>query len=358
MKSFLKNSTILITGGLGFIGTNLIIKLKKDGYKNIYCLDKYSYSSSYIYSSQKNKLLEKKNIINLDISNKGNVKKAINLSNPDIIFHLAAETHVDRSIESSSKFIESNIVGTYNMLEESKEYWNKLSGQKKEFFKFIHISTDEVFGDLINQESANEESLYNPSSPYSASKASSDLLVKAWNKTYKLPTIITNCSNNYGPWQFPDKLVPLSINKIINSQKIPLYGDGSNIRNWIFVEDHIEALLKCAYYGVPGENYCIGGDDELSNKDLIAILYKIFNKIKPYGNSYPELIEFVKERPGHDCRYSINSRKIKNDFNWNPKYSLGKGMVKTINWYLNNQEWMQNIQKDTNYFGERIGLIR
>tara|TARA_B100000212_G_scaffold340811_1_gene322332 strand:- start:353 stop:1429 length:1077 start_codon:yes stop_codon:yes gene_type:complete len=357
MKELNKKSNILITGGLGFIGTNLIIKLKNDGFENIFSLDKISYSSSFNYSPLMKNYINKERNFNLDISITDDVRKAIMLSKPEIIFHIAAETHVDRSIESPFNFIQSNIIGTYNMLEESRTYWEKLNYEKKKDFKFIHISTDEVFGDLMNKKSAKEITAYSPSSPYSASKASADHLVKAWNKTYGLPTIVTNCSNNYGPWQFPEKLIPLTISKVINHQKIPIYGDGNNIRNWIFVLDHIDALLKCASSGLVGESYCIGGDFELSNKKLIKEICDQIEKKTTTKNVFEKLAEYVPDRPGHDFRYSIDSNKIKSELKWIPKYSLMEGLEYTINWYLENKTWLENIKTKSNYFGERLGLL-
>ncbi len=346
----LKESNIIVTGGLGFIGTNLIIKLKKAGFKNIFCLDKYSYSSSLSYSKNINNVFDSNKIFKIDIGIRKDVKKVIDLLKPNIIFHLAAETHVDRSIQSPYQFIESNIIGTYNILEESKIYWEKLNDKNKENFKFIHVSTDEVYGDLGKNETANEATAYNPSSPYSASKASSDHLVKAWNKTYGFPALITNCSNNYGPWQFPDKLIPLTITKIINQEKIPIYGDGTNIRNWIFVEDHIDALIKCAKEGLLGESYCIGTESDISNNDLVKNICNLMQELIPSRLPYIDLLEYVPDRRGHDYRYSIKSDKIK-ELKWKSNYSIQSGLKTTINWYIKNTEWLETIKQRTNYYG-------
>ncbi len=330
---------ILITGGLGFIGCNLIRSLLINSEVNIFNIDKVGYASNP--NSIKNLLREnpqyesRYKFFRENLTNKEEIKKIIDHSNPDLIMHLAAESHVDKSIESPIDFINSNILGTFNILEEARNFYNKLVGDKKLNFRFHHISTDEVFGSIINNRFM-EESPYRPNSPYSASKASSDHLVRAWNKTYGLPTIITNCSNNFGPWQFHEKLIPLTINQAINNKNIPLYGDGSNIRDWIFIDDHVEALIIAANFGKSGSTYCIGSENEKTNKEVIESICALLDKfcVKDYPHS--KLIKFVKDRPGHDKRYAINPNKINMELGWFPKYSFEEGLKKTVLWYLKN----------------------
>jgi len=336
---------ILITGGCGFIGSAVIRKLISQSNLDIYNLDKMSYASNHISIEEKLNSRSKKNInyklLRTDLYDYKSTMEAVDFASPDLILHLAAESHVDRSIDSSNPFINSNIVGTYNLLESTRRYWNKLNIDKKEKFKFVHISTDEVFGSLDEIGSFDENTSYSPRSPYSATKAASDHLVAAWNHTYDLPTLITNCSNNYGPWQFPEKLIPLVINKAINNERIPIYGDGLNVRDWLYVEDHVDAIIKVADEGEPGERFCIGGNNEQRNIDLVRKICNLLDEMIPKEQKYENLIEFVKDRPGHDRRYAINSTLIKEKLSWSPKYSFNEGISKTIKWYLNNQRWFK-----------------
>jgi dTDP-D-glucose 4,6-dehydratase len=269
--------------------------------------------------------------------------------------HLAAESHVDRSIVSPGHFIESNILGTFNLLESCRKFFDSLSIEKKSKFIFHHISTDEVFGSLGEKGRFSESTPYDPRSPYSASKASSDHLVRSWYHTYGLPVIITNCSNNFGPWQFPEKLIPLVTLKAIQKEPIPLYGDGSNIRDWLFVEDHVDALLLAALKGKVGETYCIGGYGEKSNKEIVLKICEILDNEIPNQSPHNQLIKYVLDRPGHDKRYAIDPSKIENELGWEPKYGLEKGLRKTVLWYLKNYDWCQNIFKKGNYRLERLG---
>ncbi len=357
-NNFSRNfNRILITGGSGFIGSNLLQRLFKEKDLNIFNLDKLSYSSDQSFNNFKTKDNEiKYKFLKVDLSNKTDTREALEFSKPDLIINLAAESHVDRSIDSPDIFLESNTVGTFNLLETARQYWNNLSLDKKDLFRFIHVSTDEVFGSLSLTGKFNENSQYQPSSPYSASKAASDHFVTSWYKTFNFPSIVSNCSNNYGPRQFPEKLIPLTIQKIINNSQIPIYGNGSNIRDWLFVEDHIEALLLIAIKGELGSRYCIGGGVEVTNLELIkSICKRIDEKFESFSNS-ERLINFVKDRPGHDFRYSIDNSLIRKELNWEPKIELNDGLDKTIDWYFHNISWCEEILSQSKYNLERLGL--
>ena len=349
---------ILITGGSGFIGGTLIRKLLFENNFVIYNLDKFGYASDHTGIEECLKKTQHKNynFLKVNLIEKDKLKELMFSIKPEIIMHFAAESHVDRSIQSPSSFIESNIIGTFNLLEAAKEYFKNLDEEMKKKFIFHHVSTDEVFGSLGEIGKFSEISSYDPRSPYSASKASSDHLVRSYYHTYGLPTIITNCSNNFGPWQFPEKLIPLVINKALKHEKIPIYGDGSNIRDWLFVEDHIDALLLCALKGKSGETYCIGGYGERTNKFVVEKICDLMDKLKPIKGSYKNLIQFVKDRPGHDQRYAIDSSKLTNQLEWKPKFGFDNGLEITVNWYIENHEWCKNILRKSSYNCERIGL--
>ncbi len=348
---------IIITGGCGFIGGALVRKLLSSTDHEILNIDKFGYASDHESIDRIiNQLGEVKyKSVKLNLSDKDKLDDLVLNFKPDLIMHLAAESHVDRSIESPGYFIESNIIGTYNLLEASRKYYDCLSLENKSKFKFHHISTDEVFGSLGQHGKFSESTPYDPRSPYSASKASSDHLVRSWHHTYNIPIIITNCSNNFGPWQFPEKLIPLVILKALQKEDIPIYGDGSNIRDWLFVEDHVDALLLAAFNGKVGETYCIGGYGEVSNKEIVHKICKILDNEIPHNFPHNELIKYVLDRPGHDKRYAINPSKIKNDLGWEPKYKLENGLKETVLWYKNNFEWYQKIFKKNNYKLERLG---
>ena len=349
----------LITGGAGFIGGALVRKLISNQKNVVFNLDKLGYASDLESIDNLNLKNNFGNytFINVDLVDKENLGDAIQKANPDVIMHLAAESHVDRSIDEPHHFLESNIVGTFNLLQLAKEYWSNLKPERKENFKFHHISTDEVYGSLGEKGSFNEFTSYDPRSPYSASKASSDHLVRAWFHTYNFPVLITNCSNNFGPWQFPEKLIPLVISKALDGKKIPIYGDGLNIRDWLYVEDHVEALLLVIQKGKIGESYCIGGYGERTNKYIVELICSILDKRKPANSSYSNLIEYVKDRPGHDRRYSIDSSKINKELGWKSNFKLEESIEKTVNWYLDNYRWVKKIQEKSQYGGERIGQI-
>ena len=326
---------ILITGGAGFIGTYLLIHLLKKKTYEVMCLDSLSYASNDHYLSLAEEYKDRFSFVKADISNFDATRKVIFDSHPDRIMHLAAESHVDNSILNPDAFIKSNIIGTYNLLQSTKDFYEKEKFHDDKFL-FHHISTDEVYGDLkLDEPAFTEATNYKPSSPYSASKASSDHLVRAWNRTYGLPTIVTNCSNNYGPFQNEEKFIPTIILKLLKEEQVPIYGEGKNIRDWLYVADHAEALELCLTKSMPNETYNIGGNAEKTN---IEVFYTICRELSSIINKdYEELIskmEFVSDRPGHDSRYAINTGKIENDFSWEPKYSFEKGIKETINWYL------------------------
>ena len=353
--------TILVTGGAGFIGSALIrYIIAKTNYK-VVNIDKLTYSgnreSLRSISNNQNYIFEQ-----VDICDSAELERVFKESNPDIVIHLAAESHVDRSIDGPLEFINTNVVGTFNLLECARNYFQKLDRHKKDKFRFLHVSTDEVYGDLNgSSDFFTEETGYNPSSPYSASKASSDHLVRAWYHSYGLPILITNCSNNYGPFQFPEKFIPHVILNAINGKKIPIYGDGTQIRDWLFVEDHIIALMDVAFEGVVGQTYNIGGNNELQNIEVAKKICSILDQLVPEKlngiNSFIELITYVEDRPGHDVRYAIDSDKIKKNIGWSPKENFESGILKTVQWYLENLSWLKNIL-NRNYKLERIGVTK
>ena len=347
-----KALNILVTGGAGFIGSNFIIRSLNSLDCNILNIDKLTYSGNLanltLFESHPNYKFIKSDIGNHDLLN-----KIITDFRPNIIINFAAESHVDRSIDSASDFINTNILGTINLLDCCLDYWRN---NKTDNFKFIHISTDEVYGALKDEGTFSELSTYSPSSPYSASKASSDHFVNAWHKTYGLPAIITNCSNNYGPFQFPEKLIPLMIINALNNEPLPIYGNGKNIRDWIHVYDHCDAIISIIEKGKSGEKYNIGGNCELQNIDIVNRICKILDISKPRENhkSYIDLIEFVKDRPGHDYRYAVDFRKISNSLGWSPKIDFELGIDETVKWYIENQDWWKDIISNK-YKLERLG---
>lgn len=348
---------ILITGGAGFIGSALIRHIIKNTSHDVFNIDKLTYAGS-LKSLEMIENSPRYNFEKIDICDPKKIQLILKKYQPQILIHLAAESHVDRSIDRPNDFIQTNILGTFNLLEKAREYWLNLSNKKN--FRFLHVSTDEVYGDLGNSNSYfNEKTPYAPSSPYSASKASADHLVRAWQRTYQLPTLITNCSNNYGPYQFPEKLIPLIITRALEGKNLPIYGDGTQIRDWLYVEDHAKALLKVAIYGKIGENYNIGGYNEIKNIDVVKIICEILDDLEPLGSSmnikkYSDLITFVEDRMGHDKRYAIDSQKIFNDLNWKPHETFITGIKKTVRWYLDNPLWCNSI-KINKYHRQRLG---
>lgn len=351
--------TILVTGGAGFIGSAVVRHIIQDTPYHVVNLDKLTYAGN----------LESLNSVSdspryqfeqADICDRSAMERIFAQYRPDVVMHLAAESHVDRSIDGPAAFIETNIIGTYTLLEAARNYWNALEPQAKAAFRFHHISTDEVYGDLDGPDSLfTETTPYAPSSPYSASKASSDHLVRAWRRTYGLPTLITNCSNNYGPFHFPEKLIPLMILNALAGKPLPVYGKGEQIRDWLYVEDHARALVKVATKGAVGETYNIGGHNERKNIDVVHTLCDLLEELvpnKPAGVAhYRDLITYVADRPGHDLRYAIDASKIAHDLGWVPQETFESGIRKTVIWYLENETWWRRVQ-DGSYAGERLGL--
>ncbi len=351
--------TILVTGGAGFIGSALIRHLIKSTEHSVVNVDKLSYSGNLqsleSIEANNNYIFEQ-----VDICDENELLRVFQKNQPDIVMHLAAESHVDRSIDSPGNFIQSNIVGTFMLLEQSKDYWQSLEGDKKEKFRFLYVSTDEVYGDLGETKSFfTEKSSYSPSSPYSASKASSDHLVRAWYRTYDLPVLITHCSNNYGPYQFPEKLIPHIILNALVGKNLPVYGDGKQIRDWLYVDDHVSALINIVLNAKVGESYNIGGNNEIQNIKVVKKVCSILDELIPNKlngmSSFSELITYVKDRPGHDVRYAINANKINKDLGWEPQENFESGIRKTVEWYINNNEWCENIQNGS-YQLERLGV--
>ena len=352
------NKTILITGGAGFIGSALIRNLINNTEYKIINIDKLTYSGNLeslkSLKGRKNYIFEK-----LDICDSINLQRVISESKPDLVIHLAAEYHLVRSIDGPIDFIQTNVIGTFNILESVRIYFHSLKGLKKDNFRFLHVSTDEVYGDLKNTSNFfSEESRYDPSSPYSASKASSDHLVRAWHRTYNLPALITNCSNNYGPYQFPEKLIPHMISNAIKLKPLPVYGDGNQIRDWLYVDDHVRAIMAVALQGKVGETYNVGGNNEIKNIEVVQKICSILDELLPINNSelnsYSELITYVEDRPGHDVRYAIDSSKINKNLGWGPNENFESGIRKTIMWYLENNAWLRSIQND-NFKLVRLG---
>ena len=333
---------LLVTGGAGFIGSAVIRHIITNTQDEVVNLDKLTYAGN-LESLAEVSDSERYSFEQVDICDRPEVDRVLAQHQPDAIMHLAAESHVDRSIDGPTEFIETNIVGTYTLLEASRQYWQALGGDKKANFRFHHISTDEVYGDLEGPEGLfTEETSYAPSSPYSASKASSDHLVRAWQRTYGLPTLITNCSNNYGPYHFPEKLIPLMILNALEGKALPVYGKGDQIRDWLYVEDHARALYKVVTEGKPGETYNIGGHNEIKNIDVVKAICTLLDELAPTQHStlktqHSKLITHVADRPGHDQRYAIDASKIQRELGWQPQESFASGLRKTVIWYLQNR---------------------
>lgn len=350
---------ILVTGGAGFIGSAVVRHIINDTRDAVVVLDKLTYAGN-INSLAPVAQSDRFAFEQADICDRAALDELFSRHQPDLVMHLAAESHVDRSIDGPAAFIETNIVGTYTLLEAARQYWNALEAEKKSAFRFHHISTDEVFGDLHGSDDFfTETTPYAPSSPYSASKAGSDHLVRAWLRTYGLPTLITNCSNNYGPYHFPEKLIPLMILNALAGKPLPVYGNGQQIRDWLYVEDHARALYLVATQGECGETYNIGGHNERKNLDVVTTLCDLLEELvpqKPAGVAqYRDLITYVADRPGHDLRYAIDASKIERELGWRPAETFESGMRKTVEWYLQNETWWKQVQ-DGSYQGERLGL--
>ncbi|MCS0417711.1 dTDP-glucose 4,6-dehydratase [Vibrio diabolicus] len=349
---------ILVTGGAGFIGSAVVRHIIRDTQDTVINLDKLTYAGN-LESLVDVSDSERYYFEQVDICDRAELDRVFSEHQPDMVMHLAAESHVDRSIDGPAAFIETNVMGTYHLLEAARQYWSSLDEARQSAFRFHHISTDEVYGDLEGTDDLfTETTSYAPSSPYSASKASSDHLVRAWQRTYGLPTLVTNCSNNYGPYHFPEKLIPLMILNALDGKPLPVYGDGMQIRDWLFVEDHARALYKVVCEGEVGETYNIGGHNEKANIEVVKTICALLEELrpdKPAGvESYESLITYVKDRPGHDVRYAIDATKIAQELGWTPEETFESGIRKTVEWYLNNPQWWQRVL-DGSYSLERLG---
>jgi dTDP-glucose 4,6-dehydratase len=345
---------LIVTGGAGFIGSAVIRHLINHTDYEVLNLDKLTYAGN-IESLATVENSPHYHFSHTDICNMEAVSRVFNEFQPDAIMHLAAESHVDRSIDGPAEFMTTNIMGTYTLLEVSRHYWQQLNEDKKASFRFHHVSTDEVYGSLGETGLFTETTAYQPNSPYSASKASSDHLVRAWHHTFKLPVVTTNCSNNYGPYQFPEKLIPLMILNALDAKPLPIYGKGDNVRDWLYVDDHAKALCLVLEQGRLGETYNIGGHNEKQNIEVVYTLCDILDELNPNNNTHRKLITFVTDRPGHDLRYAIDASKIGNELGWKPQETFETGLRKTVEWYLNNRQWWLRV-KDGSYRGERLGL--
>lgn len=343
---------ILVTGGAGFIGSAVVRHIIKDTQDTVVNVDKLTYAGN-LESLAEVSESHRYYFEHADICDKAAMERIFATYKPDAVMHLAAESHVDRSITGPADFIETNIVGTYVLLEAARGYWNELDADKKQAFRFHHISTDEVYGDLPHPDEVTvgrvlplftEKTAYAPSSPYSASKASSDHLVRAWLRTYGFPTIVTNCSNNYGPYHFPEKLIPLVILNALEGKTLPIYGKGDQIRDWLYVEDHARALYTVVTQGVVGETYNIGGHNEKKNLDVVHTICDLLDEIVPKDGSYRDQLTYVADRPGHDRRYAIDAAKISDELGWKPQETFESGIRKTVEWYLNNTQWVENVK--------------
>ncbi len=348
--------TFLVTGGAGFIGSAVVRNIVRNTPHNVVVVDLLTYAGNLdslaSVSSSSRYRFER-----ADIVDQGAMARIFECYDPDVVMHLAAESHVDRSIDGPAEFMRTNVVGTFTLLQAALSHWRKLSIDRQRSFRFHHISTDEVFGALGKEGAFSESHPYDPNSPYSASKAASDHFVKAWGHTYGLPILITNCSNNYGPYHFPEKLIPLTILNALEGKPIPVYGRGENVRDWLFVEDHAEALLEVALRGRPGDRYNIGGRNELANIEVVRRICTLLDELRfdPTLGERESLISFVTDRPGHDFRYAIDASKIMNELGWAPRETFESGLRKTVQWYLDNRQWWERVRAGV-YRGERLGI--
>ncbi|MDG2296691.1 MAG: dTDP-glucose 4,6-dehydratase [Gammaproteobacteria bacterium] len=355
------NKKLLITGGAGFIGSAVIRHIINHTRHSVVNVDKLTYAGN-LESLAPIENNDRYAFEQVDICDANEIKRVFHIHQPDIVMHMAAESHVDRSIDGPGEFIQTNIVGTYVLLEEARDYFSDIEGDKVNNFKFHHVSTDEVYGDIEGTDNLfTEKTPYAPSSPYSATKASADHLVRAWQRTFNFPTLITNCSNNYGPYQFPEKLIPLIILNALEGTDLPIYGNGKQIRDWLYVDDHARALLHVALTGEVGETYNIGGHNELQNIEVVKTICSILDELVPSKldgvDKYEQLITYVDDRAGHDVRYAIDATKIDKELNWTPDETFATGIKKTVEWYLENTAWCDRV-KDCSYKGERLGLVR
>lgn len=351
---------VLVTGGAGFIGGAVVRRLLSESNAVVFNLDKVGYASdcSGIEATLQglgSEASDRYRFMRVDLADGEATAAALREADPDLVMHLAAESHVDRSIDGPGAFLSSNVIGTFALLEAVRAHWSSLPEKRKQGFRFHHISTDEVFGSLGATGRFSETTPYDPRSPYSATKAASDHLVMAWHHTYGLPVVLTNCSNNFGPWQFPEKLIPVVILKALAGEPIPLYGDGANVRDWLFVEDHVDALLLAATKGVPGESYCVGGHGERTNKQVVEAICALLDQLRPQGAPHASLITPVADRPGHDRRYAIDPSRISRELGWQPRHGFAEGLEATVRWYVDHLDWCNEVRERAGYGGERIG---
>jgi dTDP-glucose 4,6-dehydratase len=347
---------IIVTGGAGFIGSAVCRHLITKTDAHVVNLDKLTYAGN-LESLRSVSGSSRYRFTKVDICDEASVRNVFDEVSPDAVLHLAAESHVDRSITGSRSFIDTNIVGTYTMLEAARRYWSTLSGVAKDKFRFLHVSTDEVYGSLGAEGLFQESTAYDPSSPYAASKAASDHLAVAWHRTYGLPVVVSNCSNNYGPFHFPEKLIPLMILNALEGKPLPVYGDGSNVRDWLYVEDHAKALYLILQRGVPGETYNVGGRNERTNLQVVQDICTALDELRPGGGSHSRYITYVTDRPGHDHRYAIDASKLERELGWRAEETFASGLSKTVQWYLDNDWWWSPLREKV-YAGERIGLLK
>ena len=352
---------VLVTGGAGFIGGAVVRRLLNETSAMVFSLDKLGYASDVSGIQETLAGLGaagegRYRLLQVDLADAESVAAAVKEADPDLVLHLAAESHVDRSIDGPEVFLSSNVCGTFSLLQAARAHWESLPEFRQESFLFHHISTDEVFGSLGATGRFTEDTPYDPRSPYSATKAASDHLVMAWHHTYGLPVVLTNCSNNFGPWQFPEKLIPVVILKAVAGESIPLYGDGANVRDWLFVEDHVDALLLAATQGQRGQSYCVGGHGERTNKQVVEAICAVLDQLRPQGAPHAQLITPVADRPGHDRRYAIDPFKISHELGWQPRHDFQKGLETTVRWYLTHLDWCQAVRRRAGYSGERIGI--
>ena len=355
---------ILVTGGAGFIGGAVVRRLLQDSTATVFNLDKMGYASDLLGihntlaglgAAAEGPDGPRHRLLQVDLADGEATAAAVRRADPDLVLHLAAESHVDRSIDDPGAFLVSNVMGTYHLLQAMRHHWEGLPAERREAFRFHHISTDEVFGSLGATGRFSETTPYDPRSPYSASKAGSDHLVQAWHHTYGLPVVLTNCSNNYGPWQFPEKLIPVVILKAAAGEPIPLYGDGANVRDWLYVEDHVEALLLAATSGTVGRSYCVGGHGERTNKEVVQAICTLLDALRPAGAPHAALITPVTDRPGHDRRYAIDPARISSELGWQPRHGFEEGLARTVRWYLDHSEWCGEVRERAGYGGGRLG---
>ena len=357
-NNYPESPRVLVTGGAGFIGGAMVRRLLRQADVQVFNLDKLGYASDLTWLNQLDSdARERHHLLRINLTDQKSTREAVLSADPHLVLHLAAESHVDRSIAGPTVFIESNIIGTFNLLQAVLNHWQQLPQKRQQHFRLHHISTDEVFGSLGENGRFSETTPYYPRSPYAASKAASDHIVRAWYHTYGLPVVISNCSNNFGPWQFPDKLIPVVILKALAGESIPLYGNGTNVRDWLYVEDHVDALLLAATRGQLGTSYCVGGYGERSNRQVVELICALLDRFHPDSAPHGRLITHVPDRPGHDHRYAIDPARIAAELGWKPRHHFEAALETTVRWYLEHLAWCQHVKKSGEYFGERLGLV-